>query len=221
MPKAVFRISTLAAAMLSGCVAVGSDPPGDALAQVMADCQQQELAPEFDFIRSRVNMSVAGAEPAPFMLASTDFPGPAERIAIARWSEIRDTCSQRAFALMNVAPMGFSQPMWDQVVEIVRQDAENQHELMMALVNGEIPYGQFVEEQTRIAVRQQAALEPFYQEAAGLDELAGENAAAAGAFVDILIDAIDTLSDAGAFRGGHHRGGGAHGAHLANSARYR
>lgn len=221
MPRAAYTIIILAAAALSACVAAGGDPPGDALAQVTADCQQQELAPEFDIIRSRVSMSVVGAEPAPFMLGSADFPGPAERIAIARWSEIRDSCSQRVLALMNVPPLGYSQPLWQQVVGILRQDAENQHTLMMALVDGEIPYGQFVEGQTRIAVRRQAALQPFYQEAAALDEFAGENAVAAGAFVDFLIDLIDAATDAGAFSGGHHRGSGPHGAVHANSARYR
>jgi len=188
---------------------------------VTTDCQQQELAPEFDVIRSRVSMSVAGAESAPFLLASPYFPSPAERIAIARWSQIRDTCSQHVLALMNVPPLGFSQPMWQQVVQILRQDAENQHVLMMALVNGEMPYGQFVEEQTQITVRRQAALQPFYQEAAALDEIGGENAEAVGAFVDIVFDFVDALSDAGAFQGGHHRSGGAHGAGHANSARYR
>jgi hypothetical protein len=37
---------------------------GSALAQIMAECQEQALAPEFDIIRSRVNMSMTGAKPA-------------------------------------------------------------------------------------------------------------------------------------------------------------
>jgi hypothetical protein len=79
-----------------------------------------------------------------------------------------------------------------------------------------MPYGQFVEAQTQIAVRRQAALQPFYQEAAALDQIAGENAEAAGASVDFLIDLLDALSDAGAFQGGHHRNGGTHGARHAS-----
>jgi len=187
---------------------------------VTTDCQQQELAPEFDVIRSQVSMSVVGAEPAPFMLASTYFPSPGERMVIARWSQIRDTCSQRTLALINVPPLGSSQPPWQQVIQILRQDADNQHALMTALANGEMPYGQFVEAQTQIAVRRQAALQPFYQEAGALDGIAGGNAEAAGASVDFLIDLIDLLdaaSDAGAFQGGHHHSGGAHGARHTNS----
>lgn len=76
MSKAAFTISALAAAALSACVAAGGDPPGDALAEVTTECQQQELAPEFDIIRSRVSMSVVGAEPAQFMVGEHVFSQP-------------------------------------------------------------------------------------------------------------------------------------------------
>ena len=123
--------------------------------------------------------------------------------------------------LINVPPSGFSQPVWQQVVQILRQAADNQHTLMTALANGEMPYGQFVEVQTQIAVRPQATLQPFYQEAAALDQIALGNAEAVGTSVDFLIDFLDALSDAGAFQGGHHRTGGAHGTRHANSVRSR
>jgi hypothetical protein len=188
---------------------------------------QRRTRPRFNvLVLIAVTVAAGGAariKPAQFMLASTYFPSPGERIAIARWSQIRDTCSRRTLALINVPPLGFSQPLWQQVTQILRQDADNQHALMTALASGEMPYGQFVEAQTQIAVRRQAALQPFYQEAAALDQIAGENAEAAGASVDFLIDLLDldALSDAGAFQGGHHRSGGKHGARHANSARSR
>ena len=53
---------------------------GSALAQITAECQEQAVVPEFDLIRSRVNMSMTGANPAPFMLANMEVPTPAERI---------------------------------------------------------------------------------------------------------------------------------------------
>jgi hypothetical protein len=214
MSKAILTIGVLVVATLGACVAVGGDPPGDALAEVTTECQQQELAPEFDLIRSRVSMSVVGAEPAPFMLASPYFPSPGERIAIAHWSQIRDTCSQRALALIKVPPSGFPEPAWQQVTQGLQQDADNQHLLMTALANGEMPYGEFVEAQTQIAVRRQAALQPFYQQAAALAQNAAQNAEAAGAALDFLTDLLDALSDAGAFQGGHHHSGRARGAHL-------
>jgi len=95
---------------------------GNALAQIMAECQEKLLSPEFDVIRSRVNMSMTGAEPAPFMLASMEFPTPAERIEIARWSEIRDYCSQRIVALINNPPARISQALWQKVVSTTIKD---------------------------------------------------------------------------------------------------
>src|SRR3984893_9018867 len=92
---------------LSAC-AIGSYDPqtvtdnarGSALAQIMAECHEQTVAPEFDMIRSRVNMSMTGANPARFMLAKREFPTAAERIKIARGSAFRDSFSQRVFALV-------------------------------------------------------------------------------------------------------------------------
>ena len=78
---------------------------GGALAQIMAECQEQTLAPEFDIIRSKVNMSMSGANPAPFMLANMEVPTAAERVQIARWSAIRDTCAQRVVALITPPPV--------------------------------------------------------------------------------------------------------------------
>jgi len=92
---------------LSACATGSYDPQtvtdnarGGALAQIMAECQEQTVAPEFDMIRSRVNMSMTGANPAPFMLTNMEVPTAAERIQMARWSAIRDSCSQRVVALI-------------------------------------------------------------------------------------------------------------------------
>src|SRR5690349_14413026 len=158
---------------LSAC-AIGSDNPqmvtddaarDSALAQIMAECQQQTLAPEFDMIRSRVNMSMTGANPAPFMLANMEVPTAAERIQITRWSAIRDSCAQRVLALINDPPAGMSQGLWQMVVEVTAHNSQRQHALMMALARGKMRYGQFVQEETLIGVRTAAAIRPFTQEA--------------------------------------------------------
>jgi hypothetical protein len=220
----------LMAASLSACAAgsyqaqtVTDDVNrGNAIAQIMAECQEQALAPEFDVIRSRVNMSVTGADPAPFMLASVEFPTPAERIEIARWSEIRDSCSRRVITLINYPPAGMSQGLWQKVVEIIQHDNERQHALMMALAAGDIPYGQFVQESTQIIARTAAATQPFIQEAGVIDQVTmaqgdEQSAAVLGAFFGNLfgatLEALADAADAGAFSGGfHHRhGGGWHG----------
>jgi hypothetical protein len=151
------------------------EPPGDAhvagalwgsaLAQIMAECQEEALAPEFDMIRSKVNMSMTGANPAPFMLANMEVPTAAERIQIARWSAIRDSCSQRVGALISEPPAGMSQGLWQNVVEVTEHNSQSQHALMMALAHGKMPYGQFVQEDTLIGVRTAATIRPFTQEA--------------------------------------------------------
>jgi hypothetical protein len=138
---------------------------GSALAQILAECQEQTLAPEFDVIRSRVNMSMTGADPASFMLANREVPTAAERVQIARWSAIRDSCSQRVVALISEPPAGMSQGLRQKVVEITEHNSQRQHALIMALARGEMPYGQFVQEDTLIGVRTAAAIRPFTQEA--------------------------------------------------------
>jgi hypothetical protein len=123
-------------------------------------------------IRSRVNMSMTGANPAPFMLANREVPTAAERVQIARWSAIRDSCSQHVVALISEPPAGMSQGLWQEVVHITEHNSQRQHALMMALARGKMPYGQFVQEDTLIGVRTAAAIRPFTQEAGVVDQVA-------------------------------------------------
>jgi hypothetical protein len=136
---------------------------GSALAQIMAECQEQTLAPEFDMIRSRVNMSMTGANPAPFMLANMEVPTAAEGVQIARWSAIRDSCSQHVVALIRESHAGMSQGLWQNVSEITEHNRQRQHTLMVALARGEISYGKFVQEDTLIGVRTAAAMRPLFR----------------------------------------------------------
>jgi hypothetical protein len=205
---------------------VVADPPTPD--QIVAECQAQALAPEFDLIRSRVNLSVTGAPPASFMVTSTARPTPDERIEIARWSQIRDDCYQHLMAVINVPPPGVPQPVWQQVAAIFQQDGQYQHDLMMALAHDEMPYGEFNQESTRASLRMAAALQPFMQESAALQqvamaEMADQNAAAAGELVgDFLGAALEILGDAADSYGGHyHHGGGKHGGERHSYTRYR
>jgi hypothetical protein len=185
---------------------------GSAVAQTMAECQKQALAPEFDVIRSRVNMSMTGANPAPFMLTNMQVPTAAERIQIARWTAIRDSCSRRVVALMSEPPAGMSQELWQKSVEITEHDSQRQHSLMMALARGKIPYGQFVQEDTLIGVRTAAAVQVAMAAPA-----ADQNAAASGAFfgnpLGAPLTSLAGADDAGALEGGsvYHDGSEWHG----------
>jgi hypothetical protein len=207
---------------LSAC-AIGSYDPrtvtddamrGSAIAQIMAECQEQTLAPEFDVIRSRLNMSMTGANPAPFMLANMEIPTAAERVQIARWSAIRDSCSQRVVALLSGPPAGMSQELCSKVVAITEHNSQKQHALVMALARGEMPYGQFVQEDALIGVRTADAIRPFTQEAGAIDQVgmapaADQNAPGLGAFLGNLfratlgaiLESRDGASDAGALGG--------------------
>jgi hypothetical protein len=110
-------------------------------------------------------MSMTGANPAPFMLANMEVPTAAERVQIARWSAIRDSCSQRVVTLISEPPAGISQELWQPVVEVTEHNSQRQHALMMTLAHGKMSYGQFVHEDTLIGVRTAAAIRPFTQEA--------------------------------------------------------
>src|ERR1700720_633970 len=194
---------------LSACATGSYDPQtvtdnarGSALVQIMAECQEQTVAPEFDMIRSRVNMSMTGANPAPFMLANMEVPTAAERIQIARWSAIRDSCSQRVVALIREPHAGMSQGLWQNVAQITEHNSQRQHALMLALARGEMPYGQFVQEDTLISIRTAAAIRPFTQEAGVIDQAAiaapaDQGAAALSAFFGNLVGAtVEALGDA-------------------------
>jgi hypothetical protein len=212
-----FLCLILAALTLGGCAAgglqpAGRDPPGDRLAQLRADCDDEALAPEFDMIRSRIPMSQAAVTPAAYMLASMDIPTPAARLEIARLSEIRDRCTARVIAMIDVPPDGLPQPlwpMWPQVVVILQQDAATQHDLMMALAAGEMPYGPFVSASWQMAARRDAALTPFLAEAAVLQNVAPVEVASAGGDWEAVGELMGGVlkgfvEAAGSSGGGHH-----------------
>jgi hypothetical protein len=73
------------------------------------------------------------------MLANMEVPTAAERIQIARWSAIRDSCSQRVVALISEPPAGISQGLWEKVVEITEHNSQRHHVLMMALLTARCP----------------------------------------------------------------------------------
>ena len=203
--------SLLTVALTLSACAIGSHDPqtvtdhagkGSALAQIMAECQEQTLAPGFDMIRSRVNMSMTGANPAPFMLTNMEVPAAAERVQIARWSAIRDSCSQRVIALISEPRAGMSSGSWQKVVEITEHDSQRQHALMMALARGEMSYGQFVQEDALIGVRTAAAIRPFTQEPGVTDQVAmaapaaDQSAEALGVFFGNLSATLESHGDA-------------------------
>jgi hypothetical protein len=53
------------------------------------------------------------------------------------------------------------QGLWQNVAEITEHNRQTQHTLMLALARGEMPYGQFVQEDTLIGIRTAAAIRPL------------------------------------------------------------
>jgi len=70
------------------------------------------------------------------------------------------SCSQRVVALVREPHAGMSQGLWQNVAEITEHNSQRQHALMLALARGEMPYGQFVQEDTLISIRTAAAIRP-------------------------------------------------------------
>ena len=69
-------------------------------------------------------------------------------------------CSQRVVALIREPHAGMSQGLWQNVAEITEHNSQRQHALMLALARGEMPYGQFVQEDTLISIRTAVAIRP-------------------------------------------------------------
>src|SRR5205814_9064533 len=106
---------------------------------------------------------------------------------------IRDCCAQRVVALISEPSAGGPQGLCQKVVEITEHNSQRQHALMMALARGELPYGQFVRQDTLIGVRTAAAIRPFTQEAGVIDQAAivgratGTSVQASGALLGFRV----------------------------------
>jgi hypothetical protein len=152
-------------------------------------------------IRSWVNMSITGANPAPFMSANMEVPTATG--AYPNCPLERDSCFQRVVAVISEPRAGISQGLWQKIVKITEHDTQRQHALMMALARSEMPYGQFVQEDTLIGFRTAAAIRSFTQEGGVIDQVAmaapaaDQSAAALGAFFGNLLSArLESLGDA-------------------------
>ncbi len=103
----------------SSGVAPKMSPSSPTMSPTSIPILEQAVAPEFDMIRSRVNMS--------------QFAIPALSV------------SSRSFASHM---LGCRKRCGRNVAEIIEHNRQRQHALTMALARGEMPYGQFVQEDT-------------------------------------------------------------------------
>jgi hypothetical protein len=123
-----------------------------------AQCESDLQTSDLDPIRAKIQFWRKPDDPVPFDIAvNNDFPSEVERGAIAKWASLREACSAR-MDRANQVPAGatpaqaaFFQQEWAFV-----KDASNKvGELVVALYQGKMAYGEFA--QNRYKVGQAAA----------------------------------------------------------------
>ena len=135
----------------------------NAKAQCAADIQSRDLDP----IRHKVELTRDSPEaPPPFEIASNDtFPTEAERPAIAGWATIRDECIRRTNAVSNIPPS--ANPMQVTFLQQVRafgnEDGGRVSELIVALYQQKLTYGEFAQKRYEISRDAVAAERQFRQ----------------------------------------------------------
>jgi len=111
-------------------------------------CKEDMNNPELDLIRSKVELyrSVDGG-PVPFDLATNNtFPTQKEKIVIAKWAKIREACVSRVSGFMNDASKTgtpLQNAFVEQEISFSRQMQARVGELIVALYQGKLTYGEF------------------------------------------------------------------------------
>jgi hypothetical protein len=129
---------------------------------------------DLDPIRSKVELFRSDAEaPPPFAMASNStYPSAAERVAIQRWATIRDACIQRRRATLTLPPS--ATPMQATFIQQDRSFAYQVEgsvsELVVALYQGKLTYGEFAEKRYEIGRDEAAAERQFRAAAQSADE---------------------------------------------------
>jgi hypothetical protein len=130
-------------------------------AALEAQCKAQMDTAELDPIRQKVELyrSAGGGAP-PFAIASNDtFASDAERPVIAKWAALRDDCQRRSLALL-VAPSSANQmqaAVFQQDVAFGKNAAANVEELIVALYQQKLTYGEFAQKRYWITSEAAAA----------------------------------------------------------------
>jgi hypothetical protein len=134
--------------------------PAKAQSQCHADLQAREL----DAIRDKVELVVSPELPPPLVITSNDsFPTEDERPAIARWAAIRDECAKRTNTDSN-APLseGDSVAAYEQQHEaFVREVEARVSELVLALYESKLTYGEFAQKRFELTKASVAAQRDF------------------------------------------------------------
>jgi hypothetical protein len=134
--------------LLAGCAGMQQRQAEAQIQAITQSCiQRVQSDRDLDPIRTKIELyrtAMSGAPP-PAMLADQSRPSPEERIAIAKWSSIREACMQELLPLRaNLEPY--------------RQYNERMGLLVAALYDGRFTYGQFAAERMKTSDQMFAAL---------------------------------------------------------------
>jgi hypothetical protein len=147
------------------CTQNTSDLMGQANAQCKADVSIAELAP----LRDKVELYREGWEtPPPFgIIANDTFPTDPDRSLIAKWATLRDECVKRIDNVLAGASVGTQMQITFQQQDqsFGRQAAGRVGELIVALYQQKLTYGEFAKKRYEIT-RDAAAAERQFRESA-------------------------------------------------------
>jgi hypothetical protein len=135
--------------------------------EAQAECAREMQAPDFDAIRMKIELFRADAEtPPPFAIASNDtFPATADRPVIAKWATARDNCIKRLDAMKPPASNALEAAFIQQDRSFAIEAAGRLSELIVALYQGKLTYGEFAQKRYQIG-RDAAAAERQFRAAA-------------------------------------------------------
>jgi hypothetical protein len=145
----------------------GIPTPQERTEQAQAECSHEMQTPDFDAIRTKIELIRADADtPPPFDIASNDsFPTPAERQVIARWATVRDSCIKKGTAIRSPTSNALQAALAEQDRSFATEVAGRVGELIVVLYEGKLAYGEFAQKRYEIG-RDGAAAERQFRAAA-------------------------------------------------------
>jgi hypothetical protein len=132
---------------------------------VQDECSNALATSELDVIRDKVELIRATNDsPVPFAIATNNqFPTLAERTAIAKWAKIREECMAKMDAAINEPAVGTPlQITFTQQLRSFRtQTGARVSELIVALYQSKLSYGEFAQKREEITAKIAAAEREF------------------------------------------------------------
>jgi hypothetical protein len=132
-------------------------------------CKADFATPELDAIRHKVELFRESMDAAvPFEIASNDtFPTDDDRPVIARWATLRDECLRRSDALSGIPPTASAMQVafLQQSRSFYKQAAASTSDLIVALYQQKLTYGEFGRKRYEIG-KDAAAAELAFRQAA-------------------------------------------------------